>query len=115
MAGLEKRNLFSDEEKLMLAYYECGKAVVGWFTEGSDPIIKLSILPFSKASKGYSHTIKDEIGLTTKEDLIGKVCFYLAGRASEKYFKSFVTTNGESDLKRAKRIISLLVTKFGMS
>ncbi len=82
MAGLEKRNLFSEDEKLMLAYYECGKAVVGWFTEGSDPIIKLSILPFSKASKGYSHTIKDEIGLTTKEDLIGKVCFYLAGRAA---------------------------------
>jgi ATP-dependent Zn protease len=26
-----------------------------------------------------------------------------------------VTTNGESDLKRAKRIITLLVTKFGMS
>lgn len=26
-----------------------------------------------------------------------------------------MTTNGDSDLKRAKRIISLLVTKFGMS
>ena len=32
MAGLEKRNLFSDEEKECLAYYECGKAVVSWFT-----------------------------------------------------------------------------------
>jgi AFG3 family protein len=32
LAGLEKRNMFSDEEKQLLAYYESGKAVVGWFT-----------------------------------------------------------------------------------
>ncbi len=89
--------------------------MVGWFTEGSDPIIKLSILPFSKASKGYSHTIKDEVGLTTFDELIGKICFYLAGRATEQHFKSFVTTNGDIDLKRARRIITLLVTKFGMT
>ncbi len=49
------------------------------------------------------------------DQLIGKVCFYLAGRATEQYFKSYVTTNGDGDLKRARRIITLLVTKFGMS
>jgi hypothetical protein len=31
------------------------------------------------------------------------------------HFKKYVTTNGDTDLKRAKRIITLLVTKFGMS
>ena len=46
---------------------------------------------------------------------MGKASFYLAGRASEKHFKNYITTNGDTDLKRAKRIITLLVTKFGMS
>ncbi len=46
---------------------------------------------------------------------MGKICFYLAGRAAEEHFMSYVTTNGDSDLKRARRIITLLVTKFGMS
>ncbi len=55
MAGLEKRNLFSEEEKECLAYYECGKAVAAWFTEGADPVIKISIAPYSKSGKGYSH------------------------------------------------------------
>jgi ATP-dependent Zn protease len=82
VAGLEKRNLFSPEEKIMLSYYECGKAVVGWFTEGADPVVKLSILPFSKASKGYSHSIRDEHGLYTQNEILGKACCLYAGRAS---------------------------------
>ena len=82
MAGLEKRNTFSEEEKEILAFYECGKAVTSWFTEGSDPIIKISILPFSKSGKGYAHSIQDETSLNTKEELLSKACCYLAGRAA---------------------------------
>lgn len=51
----------------MLAFYESGKAVTkNWFTEGADPVIKISILPFSKSKAGYSHSIKDETSLNTK-------------------------------------------------
>jgi ATP-dependent Zn protease len=49
-----------------LAYYECGKAVVSWFTEGADPIIKISITPYSKSGAGYSHELKSEIPLKTE-------------------------------------------------
>lgn len=51
----------------MLAFYEAGKAVSNWFTEGADPVIKISILPFSKSKSGYSHSIKDETALHTKD------------------------------------------------
>lgn len=115
MAGLEKRNLFSDEEKECLAYYECGKAVASWYTEGADPIIKISIAPYSKSSKGYSHEIKDEMPLKTEHELRNKVICYLAGRSAEKKFKGFITSNGDADMKKAKRIITFLVVKLGMS
>jgi AFG3 family protein len=39
----------------------------------------------------------------------------LAGRVSEKHFKGYVTSNGDADMKKAKRIITYMVTKFGMS
>ena len=115
MAGLEKRNLFSDEEKECLAYYECGKAVVSWFTKGADPIIKISIAPYSKQKQGYSHEIKDEMPLKTQEQLINKAVCFLAGRTAQKYFKGYITSNGDNDMKKAKRIISFMVAKLGMS
>jgi ATP-dependent Zn protease len=82
----------------MLAYYEAGKVVTNWFTEGADPVIKVSILPFSKSKAGYSHSIKDETALHTKPELLAKICCYLAGRCSEQHFKGYISTNGKEDL-----------------
>lgn len=46
---------------------------------------------------------------------MNKVICYLAGRTSEQLFKGYITSNGDADLKKAKRIVSFLVVKFGMS
>ena len=40
---------------------------------------------------------------------------YLAGRTAEKHFKGYITSNGDADMKKAKRILSFMVIKFGMS
>jgi ATP-dependent Zn protease len=47
--------------------------------------------------------------------LINKIICSLAGRTSENIFKGYITSNGDEDLKKAKRIITFLVVKFGMS
>lgn len=47
--------------------------------------------------------------------MLAKACCYLAGRAAENHFRGYITTNGDNDLQRAKKIITLIVTKFGMS
>lgn len=78
--------------------YESGKTVTSWFTKGSDPVIKVSILPFSKSGTGYSHSIQDETALNTKDELLDKACCYLSGRAAEEYFRGYVTTHGDRDL-----------------
>ena len=53
--------------------------------------------------------------LKTEAELINKVICYLAGRTTEKILKGYTTSNGDEDMKKAKRIISFLVVKFGMS
>ena len=46
VAGLEKKtNVLQPDEKKTVAYHEAGHAVVGWFLEHADPLLKVSI-PF---------------------------------------------------------------------
>merc|ERR1719175_468550 len=43
VAGLEKKtNVLQPEEKKTVAYHEAGHAVVGWFLEHADPLLKVS-------------------------------------------------------------------------
>ena len=53
--------------------------------------------------------------LKTQEDLFNNVICNLAGRTSEKMFMGFITSNGDTDLSRTKRIITYAVKKYGMS
>jgi ATP-dependent Zn protease len=53
--------------------------------------------------------------LKTEKELLNKAMCYLAGRTAENKFKGFITSNGDTDLKKAKRIISFIVMKLGMS
>merc|ERR1719201_1837537 len=49
VAGLEKKtNVLQPEEKKTVAYHEAGHAVVGWFLEHADPLLKVSIIPRGK-------------------------------------------------------------------
>ncbi|MFM7179174.1 MAG: ATP-dependent metallopeptidase FtsH/Yme1/Tma family protein, partial [Bacteroidota bacterium] len=46
IGGLEKKNkIISPEEKKIVAYHEAGHAVVGWFLDSTDPLVKVSIVP----------------------------------------------------------------------
>lgn len=40
--GLEKKSLvIQPEEKKVIAYHEAGHAIVGWFLEHADPLMKV--------------------------------------------------------------------------
>lgn len=53
--------------------------------------------------------------LKTRSELLNKAICYLAGRMAEQQFKGYTTNNGDKDLKKAKRILTFMVSKFGMS
>lgn len=54
IAGLRKHNLITLEEKRLVAVHESGHAVASWFLKGADPLVKVTIVPWSKGSLGYA-------------------------------------------------------------
>ncbi|CAG9315404.1 unnamed protein product [Blepharisma stoltei] len=53
MGGLEKSKKLNIKEKKTVAYHEAGHAVAGWFLEGAEPVLKVSILPRTKGALGF--------------------------------------------------------------
>lgn len=86
IAGLETRKLISPKEKRTVAYHEAGHAVVGWFLENSNPLVKVTIIPRSKGALGFAQYIPDDLNLHTKEYLLDTICVLLGGRMSEEFF-----------------------------
>lgn len=115
LAGLEKRNNLTDQEKKIIAYHESGRAVASWLLEGGDPLIKLTIVPRSKKSLGYSQFLPDQVSLNTKQELLDKICCALAGKVSEELVLHQMTDSSTADLEKARKIAYAMVTRFGMS
>ena len=86
MAGMKKNKVMSEKERKTVAIHESGHAVVSWFLEGGNPLLKLTIIPRSKGSLGYAQYLPNESSLETREELIDRICCVLGGRISEEYF-----------------------------
>ena len=99
VAGLEKKtNVLQPEEKKTVAYHEAGHAVVGWFLEHADPLLKVSIIPRGKGL-GYAQYLPKEQYLYSTEQLYDRMCMTLGGRASEQIFFGRITTGAQDDLQ----------------
>ena len=83
MAGIEKKQIMTPEERKTVAYHECGHAVAGWFLEHADPLLKITIIPRSKGSLGFAQYLPEEIALYSREALIDKIKVALGGRIAE--------------------------------
>jgi len=87
----------SVREKRTVAFHEAGHAVAGWFLEGADPILKVSILPRSKGALGFAQMLPNETSLYSKEELHDKIVTILGGRVAEEIFMGTVTTGAADD------------------
>ncbi|MGH7786752.1 MAG: ATP-dependent zinc metalloprotease FtsH [Candidatus Binatia bacterium] len=116
VAGLEKKNrLINPKEKQIVATHEMGHALVAAFTEGADPVHKISIIPRGIAALGYTQQLPtDDRYLMTKPELLGKVDVLLGGRAAEAVVFDEISTGAHNDLQRATDIIRALVVEYGM-
>jgi AFG3 family protein len=54
IGGIEKKNLMNPDERKRVAYHEAGHAVVGWYSEHADPLLKVTIIPRSKGALGFA-------------------------------------------------------------
>lgn len=115
IGGLEKGKKLNDKERSVVAHHEAGHAVVGWFLEGTDPILKVSILPRSKGALGFAQFLPNETHLYSKDDLLDKICAILGGRVAEEVCFGRITTGASDDLQKATSIAQALVASFGMN
>ncbi|XP_069491656.1 mitochondrial inner membrane m-AAA protease component AFG3L1-like [Ambystoma mexicanum] len=115
IGGLEKKTqVLQPTEKMTVAYHEAGHAVVGWFLEHADPLLKVSIIPRGKGL-GYAQYLPKEQYLYTKEQLFDRMCMMLGGRVSEQLFFGKITTGAQDDLKKVTQSAYAQVVQFGMS
>ncbi len=86
IAGLKKKLLLSDTERKTIAYHEAGHAVTSWFLENSNPLLKITIIPRSKGSLGFTQYLPDEISLYSQPQLMDMLVTLYGGRAAEQVF-----------------------------
>jgi len=92
------------DELRRVAFHEAGHAISGWFLKGADPTLKVTIIPRSKGSLGFSQHLPNEFKLTTKEDFKDQLIVMLAGRAAEEIFFNNYTNGASDDLKKVTRL-----------
>lgn len=117
VAGLEKKNkIISPREREIVAYHESGHAIVGWYLEHTDPVMKVSIVPRGLAALGYTlQTPLEDRFLMTREELSDKICALLGGRAAEQIIFGKVSTGAQNDLERITNMAFAMVAVYGMS
>ncbi|XP_060644418.2 mitochondrial inner membrane m-AAA protease component AFG3L1-like [Anolis sagrei] len=115
IGGLEKKTqILQPKEKAVVAYHEAGHAVVGWFLEHADPLLKVSIIPRGRGL-GYAQYLPREQFLYTREQLFDRMCMMLGGRVAEQLFFGRITTGAQDDLRKVTQSAYAQVVQFGMS
>jgi len=117
IAGLEKQTrIIHEEEKLRVAYHECGHALVACVLPNTDPVHKISIIPRGFGALGYTmHRPNDEKQLVMQSELENQICCLLGGIIAEEVVYQETSTGAQNDLQRATDIARRMVTDFGMS
>jgi cell division protease FtsH len=116
IGGLEKKNkIISPQEKKIVAYHEAGHAIVGWFLEHADPLVKVSIVPRGVAALGYAQYLPREQFLYNVEQMTDEMCMTLGGRAAEEIVFGKISTGALSDLERITKTAQSMVAIYGMN
>ncbi|MCA9091880.1 MAG: ATP-dependent zinc metalloprotease FtsH [Planctomycetaceae bacterium] len=117
VAGLEKQTrIIPPDEKLRVAYHECGHALVACSLPMTDPVHKISIIPRGFAALGYTlQRPEEERHLLTQTELQNRICVLLGGLAAEELVFKEISSGGQNDLERATDIARRMVMEFGMS
>ncbi|KAL3628056.1 ATP-dependent zinc metalloprotease FTSH 8, mitochondrial [Castilleja foliolosa] len=116
IGGLEKKNkVISKLERRTVAYHESGHAVVGWFLEHAEPLLKVTIVPRGTAALGFAQYVPNENLLMTKEQLFDMTCMTLGGRAAEQVLLGKISTGAQNDLEKVTKLTYAQVAVYGFS
>jgi len=117
IAGKEKKDrIMNPKERQMVAYHEVGHALVSAMQKNSQPVQKITIVPRTMGSLGYTMNMpEEERYLLTKSELLSQITTLLGGRAAEIMQFGEVTTGSSNDIERATALARNMVAQYGMS
>ncbi|HVW02867.1 MAG TPA: ATP-dependent zinc metalloprotease FtsH [Planctomycetaceae bacterium] len=117
VAGLEKQTrIIAPDEKLRVAYHECGHALVACSLPHTDPVHKISIIPRGFGALGYTlQRPEDDRHLITQTELQNRICVLLGGITAEEIVYAETSTGAQNDLERCTDLARRMVMEFGMS
>jgi len=117
IAGLEKKSrVINKKEREIVAYHECGHAIVASVLPHADPVRRVSVIPRGIAALGYTIQLPtEERFLLTKSELLDRITVMLGGRAAEEIIFGEVSTGARNDLEKATDTAKSMVTAYGMS
>ena len=116
IAGLEKKNKVVNKiERNTVAYHEAGHAVVGWFLEHAEPLLKVSIVPRGSVALGFAQYLPNENLLATTQQLTDMMCMTLGGRAAEEVMLGKISTGAQNDLEKVTKMAYNRVAVYGMN
>lgn len=116
IAGPQKKSrIISKHEQRVIAAHECGHTIVARLTNHSDPVHKVTIIPRGQAL-GYTLQLPlEDKFLTSKSELLDKLCILLAGRAAEEIVFGEITSGASDDLNKTMAYARKMVVELGMS
>jgi len=116
--GAEKQGRhLSTEDRETIAYHEAGHAVLAYYTKGSHPIHKVTIIPRGNAlGMVVQLPEKDEV-LVSKQQALANIIVAMGGRISEEMFFGIdrVTSGASSDIQQATNIAKKMITEWALS
>ena len=118
IAGSEKKNsVLTEFEKKLVAYHEVGHAMVAYKQKNAEPVQKITIVPHTEGSLGYTLLMpeEDKTNLRTKEELMAKISVSMGGRAAEQVVLNTMTNGASQDIQEATNVARNMVAMFGMS
>ncbi|KAK4884534.1 hypothetical protein RN001_000805 [Aquatica leii] len=118
LMGPERKSRIPDEEaNTITAYHEGGHAVVAFYTKGSHPLHKVTIIPRGPSLGHTAYIPEKERYHVTKSQLLAMMDTMMGGRAAEEliFGPDKITSGASSDLKQATQIASHMVKDWGMS
>ncbi|MEP6477199.1 MAG: ATP-dependent zinc metalloprotease FtsH [Actinomycetota bacterium] len=115
--GLERKSrVMSEKVKTRVAFHEMGHALVAHFSQDSDPVHRITIIPRGTAALGLTWTrpLEDRF-LSTEPELKDLLSRAMGGRVAEELVFKEISTGAQNDLEMATQIAHAMVAEYGMS
>ena len=118
IAGSEKKgSVLTEFEKKLVAYHEVGHAMVAYKQKNTEPVQKITIVPHTQGSLGYTLLMpeEDKTDLRTRDELLAKIMVSMGGRAAEEVVLNTMTNGAAQDIQDATSVARSMVVLYGMS